>query len=106
MLDAKLIEDKRFADYHGGISSIVRAYLHNRFGLKTLESTTPEVLRIVNSEHLPDHLQKEMKEVLETADLVKFAKASPLDSANQFAIDFIKKMIVAVQEKLNQEKEK
>lgn len=105
LLEAKLIQEKRFADYHGAISSIIRAYLHNRFRLKALESTTQEVVKMVNFEHLPDHLQKEMKEVLETADLVKFAKASPLDSANQFAVDFIKKMIDAVQEKLNQEKE-
>jgi hypothetical protein len=105
LLEAKLIEEKRFADYHQGMSFIIRTYLHNRFGLNALQSTTQEVLKMVNYEHLPDTLQKEMKEVLETADLVKFAKASPLDRANQFSIDFIKKMVDAVQEKLSQEKE-
>ena len=35
----------------------------------------------------------ELKELLETADLVKFAKASPLAVADKFAADYIRKLV-------------
>lgn len=105
LLHANFIDQKRFADYHEGISQIIREYLYNRFQLKAPQATTKDVLKMITLDHISDALKLEMKEVLETSDLVKFAKASPLDSANQFAAEYIRKLVDAVQEKLNNEQQ-
>jgi hypothetical protein len=57
----------------------------------------------MKGEDLNTVLKNNLKEVLETADLVKYAKASPLAAANQFAIDYIRNLTAFVTEKLNEE---
>lgn len=97
-----LLEEKAFAEFHTEVSLIIRKYLHNRFRLKALEAPTSEILPQVNYEHLEESLILDLKEVLETADLVKYAKASPLDRANQFALDYIQRMLDYVQRRLDE----
>ncbi len=102
--ESSLLAERAYPTFHTQISLIIRTYLNGRFGIKALESPTSEILPQVTFEHLEESLILELKEVLETADLVKFAKASPLDQANLFAMDFIRKMIAYVQRRLDEEK--
>jgi hypothetical protein len=104
LLDRDLIKVGQFSEYHESISWIVRDYLHERFRIKALEAITSEILESVNNEHMSDALKRDLKELLETADLVKYAKASPLASANEFAAEYIRKLVAATLEKLNEEK--
>lgn len=97
-----LLADEAYAEFHAEASLIIRKYLHNRFGLKALAAPTSEILPQVTYEHLEESLIVDLKEVLETADLVKFAKASPLGRANQFALDYIPRMLDYVQHRLDE----
>jgi len=101
-----LISKGKEALYHERISWIMREYLFDRFQLKTLESTTSEIHQILLSFDFDEKLKKELLEVLETADLVKFAKASPLPAAHQFALDLVNRWIDDVLKQLEAEKKK
>jgi len=96
----ELPKQGEFQEYHTAISLIIRNYLYNRFQLKALEATTNQILQMVNYDYITERLQSELKEVLETSDLVKYAKASPLDSANEFAANFIRQLIKETLERL------
>ena len=83
-------EDQK--EYYTRLTDTLRQYIRERFGFNAMEMTTPEIIF---------HLQEsgdqtmigELKELFETADLVKFAKYSTLMGENDMnlvnAIDFI-----------------
>ena len=83
-------EDQK--EYYTRLTDTLRQYIRERFGFNAMEMTTPEIIF---------HLQEsgdqtmigELKELFETADLVKFAKYSTLMGENDMnlvnAINFI-----------------
>jgi len=82
-------------EYQSQLTYIVREYLENRYGISALESTTYEILGDLKPVRLNDEWKKKLREMLELADLVKFAKASPPESTHEklmgYAIDFVEK---------------
>lgn len=103
LLALDLTGSGKYQQFHDGISLILRTYLAARFSLKTLESTTVEILIQIKDDALNTVLKNNLKEVLETADLVKYAKASPLAAANQFAVDHIRNLTAFVTDRLSKE---
>lgn len=67
-------EIKRF---QSELTFIVREYLENQFQLPALERTSAEIIRDASQKQLPEVWIKSLKELLTTADFVKFAKAQP-----------------------------
>lgn len=64
--------------YYSDLSDIVREYLENRFNIPAKESVTDEIMTIVQQQKpLPDDLRQNLRQLLSTSDMVKFAKASP-----------------------------
>ena len=78
-----LIEKGAIKDYHSQLSHIVREYLENRFGIRALESTTDEILGQLSRQDLAAGWSGELRRLLQTADLVKFAKAEPPATIHQ-----------------------
>ena len=82
-------------EYQSQLTFIVREYLENRYGISALESTTYEILGDLKPVRLNDEWKMKLREMLELADLVKFAKASPPESTHEklmgYAIDFVEK---------------
>ncbi len=82
-------------EYQSQLTFIVREYLENRYGIAALESTTYEILGDLKPIRLSDEWKGKLREMLELADLVKFAKASPPESAHEklmgYANDFVEK---------------
>lgn len=60
--------------YYDQLSHVLRFYLAWRFKVPLLEQTTSEALRNLT---LPDASHRQFKELLECADLVKFARSFP-----------------------------
>jgi len=85
---SRLWQQGQIKQYHSDLTHIFREYLENRFAIQALEQTTPEILQ-----QLPDQLastfRQQIRELLQTADLVKFAKAKPPE-------DFHRQAMVAV----------
>lgn len=103
---ANPLGSKDFKDYHTQISFILRSYLNTRFKINALENPTAEFLPKAKAHELmPSSLYEEFATVLEHADLIKFAKASPLEIANKKAMDLSLELINSVQEKLRDEKQ-
>lgn len=101
-----LIAQKRYQEFHTRISFILRNYCNNRFDIKALERPVSEFLpKIKQHRLLKASLYEEFETVLRHANLIKFAKASPLDIANQKALSFGFELIESVQIKLAEEAE-
>jgi hypothetical protein len=90
----KLWQQGQIKQYHTRITDIIRTYIEDRFNILAMESTSDEILddlkkiEIVDSKALNG-----MKQLMETADLAKFAKAEPMPDENEnswrYAYDFV-----------------
>jgi hypothetical protein len=78
----QLWQSGRIKEYYSELSDIVRIYLEERFSIPAMEQTTDELLALLKKQNdSRTELRKarpELKLILRTADLAKFAKANPL----------------------------
>lgn len=85
-------------EYYTELTKILRTYIKERFGFNAMEMTSSEII-----EHLlevnDENAIADLRQLFQTADLVKFAKHSPLMNENDAnllnAIDFINETKVA-----------
>jgi len=97
------LDNNDFKLFHTRISFILRAYTKDRFEVAALEQPVSQFIHKVEKHKLMKaSLFEEFKTVLEHADLIKYAKASPLDIANQKALDFSFELVNAVAQKLQE----
>ena len=96
-------------EYYTALTDALREYINNRFGFNAMEMTTEEIiarlLQVKDKESI-----SELKEILQTADLVKFAKFNPPTNENDRnllnAVEFINDTKVAESEVKEQPTEK
>jgi hypothetical protein len=75
----------KIKEFYIAISNILRVYLEQGFGTPALERTTNEILRdLRKASEIPAERQAELRDLLDTCDLVKFAKFRP-DAAEGMA---------------------
>ena len=74
---AKLWQQGQAKEYLSKLTFIVREYLENRYNIPALESTSAQILQKIKSTDLPENFQLQLRELFQTSDLVKFAKAEP-----------------------------
>ena len=103
--DEQLWQKGEIKKYHTRLTGILRQYLENRFGVFSLELTTSETLdALVRTGFKKDRSYNLLKSVLNSADLVKFAKYVPEPVENdvvfQSAWDFVDstKLLEVIQE--------
>lgn len=86
--------------YHSDLTFILRMYLEKRFGIIALEMTTSEIMKALAELIKEEDLTGPLRNILELADLVKFAKFEPLPKQNEdcieTALDFVKRTIPPV----------
>lgn len=91
----KLWQKGEVKAYQSKLTYIVREYLENRFEVPALENTTDEILRSLKNTDLSQDWEGKLREMLQMADLVKFAKAQPQadfhDKMMNYAEDFVYK---------------
>jgi hypothetical protein len=86
----QLWEKGDIKEYYSELSYILRGYLEDAFKIPALESTTDELMRLMNSEKMgafqsldkSDSLIEKIQDLLQTADLAKFAKVIPPDTVH------------------------
>lgn len=86
-------------EYYTELTDVLRNYMEERFGFNAMEMTSNEIIdKLV--ENNDKESVKDLMELFQTADLVKFAKHSPLMNENDMnlvnAVDFINKTKVDV----------
>ncbi len=101
---SKLWQQGQVKEFHSQLTHIIREYLEGRYGVQALEQTTDEILEQMKNKTFEPGLTEKMTTLLQTADLVKFAKAEPPadyhDSALALGEEFVRatKRIVLPQE--------
>ena len=93
----ELWQKGRIKKYYTDITDIVRRFLRNMYGISASEMTTRQTLRAFHgASDWSEENESLLRQLLQKADLVKFAKSQPEshehDAAMQIAVDFIHKV--------------
>jgi hypothetical protein len=95
--DKQLWQKGDFKKYQSEISYTIREYLENRYEIPALESVTQEIMSSLNGFDIGSKPLINLKNILQTADLVKFAKLIPNENqhreAMDFSLDFVKETL-------------
>lgn len=98
----KLWQAGKTKGYYTEMTDIVRVYIEGRFGIQAVEMTTEEILDGLKHTNANHEAVSKLHQTLLLADLVKFAKASPLPLENDVSLnnsmDFVKETIQIVEE--------
>jgi hypothetical protein len=79
----KLWQQDMIKDYYSKLTGIVREYVEERFDVPAIESTTHDTVLLLGRKSIQNDALSLARELLELADLVKFAKAKPLPSEHE-----------------------
>ena len=89
----KLWQAGKVKEYYSSLTDIAREYIEGQFKVNAVEMTTDDILQEVRELHFDEALFGKLKDTMELADLVKFAKysATPLESDNAMSdmTDFV-----------------
>lgn len=100
-----LIQDE-YKQYYSELTAIVRSYLEEDAHVTALESTTDqlieklELLKDAGELKLDDDTIKQFKQILQTADLVKFAKNKPSTSVAEQDRKLVEQIVVKTHDAL------
>ncbi|MEJ5264259.1 MAG: hypothetical protein WHT29_02990 [Bacteroidales bacterium] len=102
---AKLWQQGHFKEYYSRLTDIVRTYIEDRFKVPAMESTTPEIYQTLSGiSDISKTNVDELYQMLQLADLVKFAKAEPLpdenDNAWHTAYQFVSKTMLTLSDNI------
>lgn len=73
--------------YFSMLTQVVKDYIEARFGISIAEMTTDELLKVTKQNSELRSLRTELKLIFRTADLAKFAKATPGTEAQGECLD-------------------
>ena len=102
--NSTLLLKSEYKDYYSELTNIVRQYIEEEVRIDALESTTAELIRKIEAQKQAGYLDlkeetiKNLKNVLQTADLVKFAKSKPEDSIIQADRNLVEHIVVETKE--------
>ena len=82
----KLWQNNQMKLFYTRITDVLREYIEARFGLQAMEKTSAEIIKELQPEGIEKSEYDSLKELLEVADLVKFAKYVPSELENENAI--------------------
>ncbi|MDO5315113.1 MAG: hypothetical protein Q4F82_03285 [bacterium] len=80
----KLWQSGKVKEYYSSLTDIAREYIEGQFGVNAVEMTTDDILEEIKPLHFLQETYDKLKDTMEVADLVKFAKysSSNLESEN------------------------
>jgi len=102
--NSKYLIQSQYKEYYTRLTDIVKAYLEEEVYILAKESTTDELLTKINllQEKGKLNLNQEtitnLKRVLQTADLVKFAKNKPSDDNAEYDRETIENVVIKTKE--------
>lgn len=84
---AQLWQNGKLKTYHTQVTDVLRHYLYRQFGIQAAELTTYEILDLVKKQPIERLQINQLHEILERADMVKFAKSIPPANENEKSLD-------------------
>ena len=112
LLELKRLENSRYLiqdeykKYYSELTDIVRSYLEEDVNVSALESTTDELidklelLKDAGELELDDDTIKQFQKILQTADLVKFARSKPSTSVAEQDRKLVEQIVVKTHDAL------
>lgn len=86
-------KEGKIKHYYSEIADTIREYIEGRYKVPALEQTTFETLQSLKYKAIDPATREKLKQLLELADLVKFAKFLPIENDHinilQYAFDFV-----------------
>ena len=83
----KLWQSGKVKEYFSTLTDIAREYIEGQFGVNAVEMTTDDILEEVKPLHFSQETYNKLKETMEVADLVKFAKYSTTNLESENAMN-------------------
>jgi hypothetical protein len=77
LFDSDLLKRGKIKEYYLKLSEIIRTYFERRLEVPAIEATTAEIMKLLKNKETPLETRNQISEVLEAADLAKFAKWKP-----------------------------
>lgn len=97
---SKLWQQNKIKAYQSELTFILREYLEERFKIKALESTSDEIIEDLKKlEEVGEDWREELNKILQTADLVKFAKAIPPVEVHAAGLDKLEAFVIQTKPK-------
>ncbi|MCU4155759.1 hypothetical protein J1N10_07200 [Carboxylicivirga sp. A043] len=85
--EEKLWQHNRVKEYYSGVTDTLRHYIEERFEIRAMEQTTDEIMDSFKGVDVSGVKSIDnLKQILMTADLVKFAKHEPLPDENDLSM--------------------
>lgn len=82
----KLWQQNHVKPYYTKLTDILRRYIERRFGVNAMEQTTDELLAKIKPVTKLNQQRDNLRYILETADLAKFAKLEPQQQAHEASL--------------------
>ena len=87
----KLKSEKRWKNgknkqFYTELTDILRKYIQRRFQVNAREMTTEEILVLFKRDKNTQSVFQNLRQILQLADMVKFAKIQPLENENELSI--------------------
>lgn len=106
----KLWQNGQEKEYYTQLTDILREYIDDRFHINAMEMTSSQILSVLRSNKETKAVNTQLKQILEMADFVKFAKMRPLPDDNEAimrdAISFVEETKVVEETTAENQKEK
>jgi hypothetical protein len=74
--EEKMWQSGKVKEYFSSLTDIAREYIEGQFGVNAVEMTTDDILNEIKPLHFKKETYDKLKDTMEIADLVKFAKYS------------------------------
>ena len=81
----KLCEQGRTKEYYTELTDIVRKYIDDQWDIGAMEMVTTEILDALKDSEIHEEVLKRLYQAFSVADLVKFAKFTPMPTDNDMA---------------------
>lgn len=89
----KLCEQGRTKEYYTELTDIVRKYIDDQWNIGALEMVTTEILDALKNTEIHEEVLKRLYQAFSTADLVKFAKFTPMPIDDDLAFKNSKEFV-------------
>jgi len=91
----KLWQNNQTKQFYIELSDITREYIEFRFDVLALEMTTDETISALKLNGMEDTKTQTLKQLLQMADLAKFAKYTPIGNENEQCFDIARTFVNA-----------